>query len=186
MPSHALRRWQNLRVPRLNAFDAQVAATLAVVPVPDLAEENLRGFVALLSAHFQGFCRDLYTEATDVIVGAVPPSLQAIVQRQSMAELKLGVGNPTLQTLTHDFNRFVIDLKALLDANPANVLRLNHLALLNRWRNFVVHHGVTAPAGPPLSLAMVRQWQASCDELAAELDQILYDVLLALLGVPPW
>src|SRR5579859_5769801 len=143
MPSHAQLRWQNERVPRLNEFAVQVASTFALVPVPKLAEENLRGFVALLCAHFQGFCRDLYTEAIYIIGGAVPAHLQTFVQRQSMAELKLGTGNPNLQTLTLDFNRFGLDLKALLDANPANTLRLNHLALLNKWRNYVVHHGVT-------------------------------------------
>ncbi|MCI0703322.1 MAG: hypothetical protein L0241_19765, partial [Planctomycetia bacterium] len=172
MPSNALLRWQNDRLPRLNALDAQVAATLAVVPPPTLAEENLRALVALLCARFQGFCRDLYSEATDIVAGKVPAHFSVVVQRQFVAQIQLGTGNPTLQTLTRDFDRFAIDLKALLDVNPANVLRLNHLALLNKWRNFVVHHGVIAPPGPSLDIAMVRTWQTSCGELAVELDQI--------------
>lgn len=53
-------RWQNDRMHRLGEVDAQCAASLALAPPqPNLVEENLRGYVLLLSAHFQGFCRDL-------------------------------------------------------------------------------------------------------------------------------
>jgi len=30
-------------------------------PNPPLEDENLRRLIMLLSAHFQGYCRDLYT-----------------------------------------------------------------------------------------------------------------------------
>jgi hypothetical protein len=186
LPSNALLRWQNERSSRLREFAAQTALTLSLVPPSDLAEENLRGLAALLCAHFQGFCRDLYTETTDLIIDAIPALLQGFVRRQAMSQLKLDTGNPNLQSLTHDFNRFGFDLKSLLDLDPANGLRLNHLALLNKWRNYVVHHGVTAPPGPPLALAPVQAWQTSCSELAVALDQIMYDHLLGLLGVSPW
>jgi hypothetical protein len=43
---------------------------------PALLDENLRAYVLLLSAHFQGFCRDLYTECaqmkTIITILAVP------------------------------------------------------------------------------------------------------------------
>lgn len=186
MPSHTLRRWQNDRLPRLNAYSAQVAATFALIPVPVLAEENLRGFVALLSAHFQGFCRDLYTEATQLIATAAPAGLRRAIQSQSAAQIKLDSGNPNLQNLRADFDRFGFDLKAVLDANAANVVRLDHLAQLNKWRNYVVHHGVTAPAGPPLALPLVQTWRNSCNDLASELDGIMYNELMLALGTPPW
>jgi hypothetical protein len=49
---------------RLAEIDAQCAASQVLAPPnPRLVDENLRGYVVLLSAHFQGFCRDLYTEA---------------------------------------------------------------------------------------------------------------------------
>ena len=182
MPSNSLLRWQADRLPRLSALEAQVASA----PPSALADENLRAMVAMLCAHFQGFCRDLYTEGALRVTLALPPQFQSLVQRQSMSELKLSTGNPNLQSLTHDFNRLVGDVKALLDADPANVLRLNHLADLNKWRNYVVHHGVIAPPGPPLALAVVQAWQASCDGLAAAFDRIVYDVLSAVLDAPPW
>jgi len=53
MPSASLLQWQNDRMPRLAAFETQSAASLAVVPPnPQLTDENLLGYVVLLSAHF--------------------------------------------------------------------------------------------------------------------------------------
>jgi hypothetical protein len=54
-------------MPRLNEVDAHCAAVLALVPPnPAFLDETLRGFVLHLSAHFQGFCRDLYTECSQI------------------------------------------------------------------------------------------------------------------------
>ena len=81
MPSASLLRWQNDRMPRLAEIDAQCAASLAAMPSnPYLVEENLRGYVLLLSAHFQGFCRDLYTECSQVVVSKVRAALQMLIQ----------------------------------------------------------------------------------------------------------
>src|SRR5208337_1092080 len=82
MPSLALLRWQNERMPRLGEVDNQCAATLALVPLPKLADENLRGYVMLLSAHFQGFCRDLHTECIQIVTAAVAPAMQLMIQSQ--------------------------------------------------------------------------------------------------------
>ena len=61
MPSAALIRWQNDRTLRLDEVDAHCAVVDALFPPnPTFLDETLRGFVLHLSAHFQGFCRDLY------------------------------------------------------------------------------------------------------------------------------
>ncbi len=182
MPSNSLLRWQTDRVPRLNALVGQISAA----PPSTLTDENLRALVAILCAHFQGFCRDLYTEATTAFAAALPSPFGAVSHRQFMAQITLGTGNPNLQSLTRDFDRFGISLKAELDKNSSNGLRVNHLALLNQWRNYVVHHGVVAPLGPPLDLVTVTTWQGSCDALATELDRIVYDYFLTLLNIAPW
>ena len=182
MPSRSLHRWQTDRVPRLNALAAQVAGA----PPSALADENLRALVAMLCAHFQGFCRDLYTEGAQLVTLAVPLQFQLFVQRQAMSDLKLNTGNPNLHNLAHDFDRLTADVRTPLQSDPANALRLNHLAELNTWRNYIVHHGVVAPPGLPLALATVQSWQSSCDGLATELDRIVYDVLSATLASAPW
>jgi hypothetical protein len=67
MASAALGRWQNDRMPRLSEVEAHCAAVAALVPQnPTFLDETLRGFVLHLSAHFQGFCRDPYTECSQV------------------------------------------------------------------------------------------------------------------------
>src|SRR5262245_61518110 len=103
MPSIALLNWQNDRLPRLGELENQCSATLALVPPnPRLVEENLRGVVVALSAHFQGFCRDLHAEAAQVIVLKLRPSLQAVIQNQFKANLALKHGNPTIDNSAKD------------------------------------------------------------------------------------
>lgn len=185
MPSVSLLYWQNERMPRLQQVDLQCAASLAGAPPnPHLIDENLRGYVVLLSAHFQGFCRDLYTEAAQVIVSKVRPSLQTLIQDQFTAHHKLDRGNPTYEHLKEDFERFGFALDLRVDA--ANRPRLDDLSVLNKWRNVAAHQGTRLPAGIPLNLPSLRAWRTSCDGLATSLDAILYNQLRRILKRTPW
>ena len=145
MPSASLVQWRNERMPRLHHVDLQCAATLAAAaPIPHLIDENLRGYVLLLSAHFQGFCRDLNTEAAQVIASKVRESLRPLVKSRFSADRALDRGNPTVENLRQDFERFGFTLN--LAADPANGPRLQHLAAMNKWRNVAAHYG-PIPAG---------------------------------------
>src|SRR5947209_7547429 len=126
MPSASLSHWQNDRMPRLAEVDTQCAASLLLAPPnPKLVEENLRGYVLLLSAHFQGFCRDLYTECALIVVSKVRPSLRVVLQEQFTAHRKLDHGNPNLSNLKGDFERFDFTLN-LGTADPVNPPRVTH------------------------------------------------------------
>ena len=185
MPSASLLHWQNDRMPRLQQVDLQCAASLAVVPPnPHLIDENLRGYVVLLSGHFQGFCRDLCTEAAVVIASKVRSSLRLLIQDQFTAIRQLDHGNPSLQNLKKDFKRFGFALDLTVD--PANAGRLADLSALNQWRNVAAHQGTTLPTGIALDLPSLRAWRASCDGLATSLDAILYNQLRRLLRRIPW
>jgi hypothetical protein len=187
MPSLSLQRWQNDRILRLTEVDAQCGASLALVPPnPRLVEENLRGYVVLLSAHFQGFCRNLYTEASQIIASKVRTSLQVLIQAQFSAHRALDHGNPNAENIARDFDRFDFDLKMELNADPANVPRRQDLAALNQWRNVAAHQGTTLPPGGPLSLAALQAWRASCNGLAISLDGIVYNQLRRILKRKPW
>jgi hypothetical protein len=173
MPSAALLLWQNDRNPRLAQVDAQCDAVLLLAPPnPTLAEESLRGYTMHLSAHFQGFCRDLYTECSQILAAAVPARLQPTVQRQFSAKLELNKGNPTVQAIKEDYGRF--DFTLDFDVDPANALRVTHLDHLNRWRNVAAHQKRTFPPGVPLDLPGLRAWRTSCDGLATWLDATMY------------
>ena len=185
MPSASLLLWQNDRMPRLQQIDFHCAASLAAATLnAHLIDESLRGYVVLLSAHFQGLCRDLYTEAAQVIVTKVRPSLQKLIQDQFTAHRKLDRGNPTKDNLKMDFKRFGFTLELRVD--PANVPRLDDLSALNKWRNVAAHQGTTLPIGVPLDLPSLRSWRTSCDGLAASLDAILYNQLRRIPRRAPW
>ncbi len=185
MPSSSLNIWRTDRRPRLLEVSNQCAASGALAPPnPHLEEENIRGYILLLSAHFQGFCRDLYSECTQIIAATVGPQLRIILQQQFTATRKLDYGNPNIENLKKDFNRFGFRLD-MAAADPANHARLAHLRDLNGWRNIAAHHGVVLPGGLP-SNPMIRAWEDSCDGLATSLDQIMYNRVLTILGAAPW
>jgi hypothetical protein len=199
VPSAALTRWKNDRTSRLGYTDAHCivlfappATALQVVgpPLapPLLAQESLQGYVMLVSGHFQGFCRDLYTECSQICAAAVPAGLRPTVQAQFAAELRLNTGNPTAENIRKDFERFGFLLNFAI-AHPANPLRLTHLGHLNYWRNAVAHQKATPPPpGVPtiLNLADVQVWRGSCDGLATSLDDRMYSELFRIRGVAPW
>lgn len=171
---------------RLGEVDAHcVAVHTLAAPTQLLAEESLSGYVMLLSDHFQGFCRDLYTECSQIIAATLPIPLQGTVQAQFFAELKLNSNNPTVETLRKDFERFAFTLN--FHADPANAPRLTHLGHLNKWRNAVAHKKTSPPVGvPPLTLAAVQNWRNACDGLAMWLDGIMYAEVQRIIGAPPW
>ena len=189
MPSAALTRWQNDRSSRLTEVDAHCAAVLAVVPpTPTFLDETLRGFVLHLSAHFQGFCRDLYTECSQIWIAALPAGFKATAQGQFSAQLALEKGNPTYDNIKRDFNRFGFLLNLQVD-HPLGPQRVTDLAHLNDWRNKAAHQG-TQPlgGGVPLTLTLpiVQGWRASCTGLGISLDGIMCAELLRIMGVAPW
>jgi hypothetical protein len=118
----------------------------------------MRAFVLLLSAHFQGFCRDLYTECSVIVVAKVRPSLRALLQRQFTAHRALDHGNPNVNNIREDFSRFDFDLD--LGAAPTGLV--------------------------PLTLPAIQAWRGACDGLAVSLGRIMYNQLRRTLRRAPW
>ena len=186
MPSASLRIWQTDRIPRIAEFEKQCAAATALaIPNPQLEDENHRGLIMLLSAHFQGFCRDLYTECAMILSARIMnPSIKILFQQQYTAGRKLDTGNPNLENIRMDFERygFVLDLEA---ADPANAPRITHLGKLNKLRNVAAHHGHVPPGGIP-DLPTIQSWRISCEGLATSLDGVMYNQLRTVLNKRPW
>jgi hypothetical protein len=134
VPSTSFTQWQNDRVPRLNEVEAHCALVLALAPPNQtFLDESLRGFVLHLSPHFQGFCRDLYTECSQICIAAVPVGIQMAAQKQFSAQLALEKGNPNNDNIRKDFQRFGF----MLDLQSAHALGHQHLGdlkHLNEWR----------------------------------------------------
>jgi len=187
MPSASLQTWQNVRLPSLAHIDVQCAACVAAVP-PNAAliDENLRGYVLLLSAHFQGFCRDLHTECAQIIASKVRPSLQILFQAQFSARRELDRGNANFNTVVTDFNRFGIAMKPALDALAGSAALKGDLHRLNEWRNAAAHQNAVLPPSGPLTVPMIQGWRNSCNSLATSLDTIMYNQLRVRLRRAPW
>jgi hypothetical protein len=152
---------------------------------PSLADEALQGFLMLICGHFQGFCRDLYAEGTLFCAKVAPVGLQASIQAQFEAELRLNAGNPSLENIKRDYERFGFSLN-LAASHPNDVTHLHHLI---HWRNTVAHQKTAQrPGGVPnsLSLALVRTWKVSCNGLATALDDIMKVELAKIIGFAPW
>ena len=151
MPSAALIRWQTERMSRLGYVDVHCAGLFASsplappgssassVPLPapsPLAQESLQGYVMLLSGHFQGFCRDLYTESSQVCAATVPAGLKPTIQAQFAAGLKLNTGNPTVDNIRKDFQRFgfLVDLRKCRSGERCQDDSPRTLELLAKYR----------------------------------------------------
>jgi hypothetical protein len=187
MPSAALLKWQTDRLPNLIHVDTQCAASVAAIPAnAALVEENYRGYVLLLAAHFQGFCRDLHTECAQIIASKVRASLEILFQSQFSARRELDRANASAKSIIEDFSRFGFAMKAQLDGMAGAAVLKKDLHDLNEWRNAAAHHNTTLPAGRPLSVPLIQGWRNSCNSLATALDSILYTQLKARLRREPW
>jgi hypothetical protein len=183
-------------LPRLNAYDAECAAKFALAPPPALADEMLRGYVMLLSASLQGYCRDLYTEClTIVTVHTATVPMMGFIEAMGSAGRELDRANPRWKSIRADFDRFGFDVGhalATAAAAPGGVTpavhqrRLLHVGELNEWRNYAAHALTTPPASGPFVLRTVTVWKNSCHGLAVELDQVMYNQISALTGTAPW
>jgi hypothetical protein len=187
VPSAALTFWQSDRLVRLTELENHcIVVQYANPPAPSFLDESQRGFVLHLAAHFQGFCRDLYTESVQVCVPFVPAGMRPTLQTQFLASLALDRANATHESLKSDFRRFgfVLDLRTSHTKGPQ---LLADLERLNGWRNRIAHQGVQVRDLPaPLTIPLLQTWRQSADDLAIELDRIMHDELLRITGAAPW
>jgi hypothetical protein len=181
-----LQEWDTTRRAKLAKIEAQCVWAAGLVPAdPEMAAEHLRAYVTLLSAHFQGFCRDLYTEASLKVIDRINRvGLRPIVQAQFAAGLRIEKGNPTLDALDEDFNRFGISsVRQAVGVGPEADTHKGRLKAMGGCRNKCAH-GV--PDIPDLSLANIQGWRSSCDWLAVRLNAAVYDTLRVAFRAAPW
>ena len=191
MPSQSLNRWDGERADALDEIESAHAIVGGTERGRRYATQQINySYAALLSGHFQGFCRDLHSECIDHIVAIVPPELQVFLRAEFIWNRSLGKGNPHPGALGSDFNRLGIDFWSEVYALDArNQRRRELLQELIDWRNAIAHQDFdpVAPGGPPtLHLSRVRGWRSAVGALARSFDQAVYNYLRTLLGGDPW
>lgn len=188
MPSRSLDRWRTLRLPRLAELEGQCRAVLAATPVKRVAVEELaRAYVLMLSSHFQGFCRELYSEAADALVTQLEKArkgLAAVLKFQSAAQLRLDHGNPTWENIRVDFARFGLDFKGTLDSIPNASALLRNLSELNRIRNAIAHDD--RKVADVIDLDDALGWRDTCSALTDILEGAVFQKLKKILRKAPW
>ncbi len=95
MPSNSLIRWNGERTEALDEIEnAHVMVGGSERGRPYATQQINYAYAALLSSHFQGFCRDLHSGCVEQIVAIVPMQIQDAVRNQFIWNRSLGRGNP--------------------------------------------------------------------------------------------
>ncbi len=147
VPSQALAQWRTVAQVALDEIEAAHRAV-------DHA------YAVLVSSQFQGFCRDLHSEAVDFVASNMCPASVAIVLRVQMSQgRKLDSGNANPGNIGADFARFGMRFWPEVSAvDRRNDGRRRLLEELNAWRNAIAHQD-WAPVGgsPQLQLRTVEE-----------------------------
>lgn len=191
MPSHSLIRWNGERADALDEIENAHAMVGGTERGRRYATQQINySYAALLSSHFQGFCRDLHSECIERLVAIVPAQLQDLWRADLTWNRSLDRGNPHPGAIGSDFRRLGIDFWADVYALDArNERRRELLQQLIDWRNAIAHQDFdpVAPGGiPTLHLPRVRAWRSAVNALARSFDQALYNYLQAVVGTTPW
>jgi hypothetical protein len=156
------------------------------------AQKISQVYALLLSAEFQGFCRDLHSECAFAIARILPSVvLHGLMRDGLMRRRRLDSGNPNTGNIGADFGRFGLAFWPLVDAaHPRNPRRKALLEQMSRWRNAIAHSdfdpGMLRRGQPVLTLAEVRRWRKACDGLARWFDRVMRDRLRTIIGTDPW
>jgi hypothetical protein len=191
MPSVSYRNWRTTRRAVLNAVEAAHATIHGTgIGRREATRQLNHGYTMLLAAEFQGFCRELHTEAIQHFVATLPATQQNIVSEEFTFNRQLDKGNATPASIGSDFGRLGLDWWPGVDHVAADgpILRRG-LEELNVWRNAIAHNNFDpARLGNTmrLMLARVRTWRRICDRLATVFDQVWATHLERVTGTRPW
>ena len=155
-----------------------------------------RALVVLLVAEFQGFCRDLHSEACTVFardVSGRDDDVFRVVIGALTAKRRLDTGNPNQSTLQDDFGRFDLDLRGeLMRSHAFNKGRWLKLGQVLDFRNAIAHSDPrrlpdAASDAYDVKLNQVRSWRGAMHMLANQMDIVVSQHIAGLAsGKPPW
>ena len=173
MPSSSLQRWVTERAGTLaDVESAHRSVRGSGAGARAAAQQINQAYAVLLSAQFQGFCRDLHSECAGYLVASVAdPNLQQMLGDNLLFGRRLDRGNPNAGNIGSDFNRLGLTFWSLVDARrPENAVRRLALEELSEWRNAIAHQdfspSMVRAGRPALALAQVRVWRQACNGLA--------------------
>jgi hypothetical protein len=192
MPSRSLLFWRARSAQALDEIEAAHRAVGGSGRGRRYATQQInQAYAVMLSSQFQRFCRDLQSEAVDVLATTISvPEVLDVFRLQLTTGRKLDSGNPNPANIGSDFGRLGIDFwPEVLASDSRNASRRLSLEALNRWRNAIAHQDfstLSLAGRTELRLAEVRHWRAGCNALAQEFDAVVGHHLATIHGVAPW
>lgn len=190
MPSLSYRRWASTRAAALDEIEAAHAAVGAASRGGFATRQVNHAYTLLLSAEFQGFCKDLHRECLEHLLTVIPVGLQDYVRKQFLLNRLLDRGNPNPGNIGADFSRFGIKFwPSVTTAEPRATDWQELLDRLNLWRNAIAHHDYDPSrlgSRMVLTVAEVRSWRRACRGLARAFDSVLRAYMTHTVGTPAW
>jgi len=189
MPSRSLIFWNTIGARALDDIEGAHQAVRGPRRGRGHATDQINhAYALLLAGNFQRFCRDLHSEASDHIVGALPsPAMQDILRVNLLRDRKLDGQNAQPGSIGADFGRFGLKFWNAVDLHDHRTKqRRNSLEVLNQWRNAIAHQDFKGVGVATLQLHTVRRWRAVCSALARSFDVVVHDHCLAVVGKAPW
>ena len=193
MPSKSLQKWLTTRSALLDDIEHAHRSVRGTGPGSRAASQQInQAYAVLLSAQFQGFCRDFHTECIELFLTPVAdPDLRIMLQLNMMVSRKIDRGNPNPGNIGSDFNRFGISFWGLLDSHSsATSSQKRDLELLNEWRNAIAHQDFASHmirnGKVYLPVKQIRTWRRSCESLAKSFEKILGPLITLRTGTTPW
>jgi len=184
--------WSSGRSSDLDQFESiHKAIGKSGAGTQDARQQINQAYVLMLSAQFQGFCRDLHSEAIDFLIDSLPTSsLRSVFQSEFQYGRKLDSGNPNVGNIGSDFNRLGFRFWDAVHAqNSALKVHQDALIALNEWRNAIAHQSfdpVRLGGSTRLRHSQIKTWRRSCDVLANAFVAVVSDRLMGLIGKRPW
>jgi hypothetical protein len=195
--SISLRKWRTDRALKLDRLmQAHIIVGGSGAGRRWATEELNHAIVLRLASEFQGFSRDLHSEATVCVVKVLAQGdrrLEEVMQLLYKTGRRLDRANADPGTLGNDF--------AMLGLEFWPDLRIRYPQMGERWRrslealnnarNAVAHDDEerlrrSYTAGWPLTLESVRRWRKGLDGLAAGMDHLTGRHIEQLWKVTPW
>jgi hypothetical protein len=194
MPSGALRAWEGERADRLDELEEIHRRLTGTAPGRRWLTEQLnRAYVVALASQFQGFCRDLHSEAAALVASRARANVRALFEATLILGRHLDRGNATAGNLGSDFARFGFDLwPTVYAADSRGVRRREMLDQVMAWRNAIAHdsplstHAEEVVGETRPTLTWGRKWRRGLGALAVSMDDVVGNEIAVLIGRQTW
>lgn len=198
MASKALAKWESVRKTELDELLAAHNKVGGAKPGRRYATEQLNyAYLSAIASQFQGYCRDLHSEAVGALAAAAPV-VSAILFATFTKGRKLDQGNANPGNIADDFSRIGMNAFWTELATHGGIAfteaRRKRLEQMNMWRNAIAHNDFDQNLSrldklddqlkPRLKEA--NRCRTACNRLARQMDEAVGQFLGQVVGTAPW